>query len=38
VHAGFFLKPENILGPIGVNGTRVLERIEVPELPVDGLS
>jgi hypothetical protein len=35
VRAGFFLKPENPLGPVGVNGTRVLERIEVPELPVD---
>jgi hypothetical protein len=35
VRAGFFLKPENLLGPVGVNGTRVLERIEVLELPVD---
>jgi hypothetical protein len=35
VRAGFFLKPENLLGPVGVNGTRVLERIEVPELSVD---
>jgi hypothetical protein len=35
VRAGFFLKPENALGHVGVNGTRVLERIEVPELPVD---
>jgi hypothetical protein len=35
VRAGFFLKPENLLGPVGVNVTRVLERIEVPELPVD---
>jgi hypothetical protein len=34
VRAGFFLKPEKFLGPVGVNGTRVLERIEVPELPV----
>jgi hypothetical protein len=36
VHAGFFLTPDNCLGPVGVNGTRSLERIEVPELPVDG--
>jgi hypothetical protein len=35
VRAGFLLKPENLLGPVGVNETRVLERIEVPELPVD---
>jgi hypothetical protein len=35
VRAGFFLKPANLLGPVGVNGTRVLERIKVPELPVD---
>jgi hypothetical protein len=35
VRAGFLLKPENLLGPVGVNGTRVLERIQVPELPVD---
>jgi hypothetical protein len=35
VRAGFFLKPENLLGPVGVNEMRVLERIEVPELPVD---
>jgi hypothetical protein len=35
VRAGFFLKPENLLCPVGVNGTRVLERIEVPELLVD---
>jgi hypothetical protein len=35
VGAGFFLKPENLLGPVGVNGTKVLERIELPELPVD---
>jgi hypothetical protein len=35
VRAGFFLKPENLLGPVGVNETRVLERIEVPELSVD---
>jgi hypothetical protein len=35
VRTGFFLKPENLLGPVGVNRTRVLERIEVPELPVD---
>jgi hypothetical protein len=34
VRAGFFLKPENLLGPVGVNGIRV-ERIEVPELPVN---
>jgi hypothetical protein len=31
VHAGFFLRPENLLGPVGVNGTMVLERIEAPE-------
>jgi hypothetical protein len=35
VRVGFFLKPEKFLGPVGVNGTRVRERIEVPELPVD---
>jgi hypothetical protein len=35
VRTGFFLKLENLLGTVGVNGTRVLERIEVPELPVD---
>jgi hypothetical protein len=35
VRAGFFLKPENLLSSVGVNGTRILERIEVPELPVD---
>jgi hypothetical protein len=35
VRADFFLKPENLLDPVGVNGTRVLERIEVPEFPVD---
>jgi hypothetical protein len=35
VRTGFFVKPENLLGPVGVNGTRVLERIEVPELPID---
>jgi hypothetical protein len=35
VRAGFFLTPENLLGPVGVNETRVLERIEVHELPVD---
>jgi hypothetical protein len=35
VLARFFLKPENLLGLVGVNGTRVFERIEVPELPVD---
>jgi hypothetical protein len=35
VRAGFFLKPENLLDPVGVNGTRVLERIEVSELPID---
>jgi hypothetical protein len=35
VRAGFFLKPENLLGLVGVNGTRILERIEVPELSVD---
>jgi hypothetical protein len=35
VRTGFFLKPKNLLGPVGVNGTRVLERIKVPELPVD---
>jgi hypothetical protein len=35
VLAGFFLKPENLLGLVGVNRTRILERIEVPELPVD---
>jgi hypothetical protein len=35
VLAGFFLKPENLLGSIGVNGTRVFERIKVPELPAD---
>jgi hypothetical protein len=35
VHADFFLKPENLLGPVGVNETRVLERIEVHEPPVD---
>jgi hypothetical protein len=35
VRAGFFLKPENLLGPVGVNETRPLERIEFPELPVD---
>jgi hypothetical protein len=34
VPAGFFLKPENLLRPVGVNRTRVLERIEVSELPV----
>jgi hypothetical protein len=34
VRAGFFLKPENLLGPVGVNGIRVQERIDVPELPV----
>jgi hypothetical protein len=35
VRAGFFLKPESLLDPVRVNGTRVFERIEVPELPVD---
>jgi hypothetical protein len=35
VRAGFCLKPDNLPGPVGVNGTRVLERVEVPELPVD---
>jgi hypothetical protein len=35
VRSGSFLKPKNLLDPVGVNGTRVLERIEVPELPVD---
>jgi hypothetical protein len=35
VRTGFFLKPENLLGPVKINGTKVLERIEVPELPVD---
>jgi hypothetical protein len=35
VRAGSFLKAENLLGPVGVNWMRVLERIEVPELPVD---
>jgi hypothetical protein len=35
VRVGFFLKPENLLGPVGVNGMRVLERIDVPELRVD---
>jgi hypothetical protein len=35
VRAGLFLKPENLLGAVGANRTRVLERIEVPELPVD---
>jgi hypothetical protein len=35
VRADFFLKPEKLLCPVGVNGTSVLERIEVPELPVD---
>jgi hypothetical protein len=35
VRAGFLLKPENLLGPVGVNGTRVLERIEVLELSID---
>jgi hypothetical protein len=33
VRAGFFLKPKKPLGPVGGNGTRVFERIEVPELP-----
>jgi hypothetical protein len=35
VRAGFSLKPENLLSPVGVNRTKVLDRIEVPELPVD---
>jgi hypothetical protein len=35
VCSGFFVTPENLLGPVGVNGTRVLGRIEVPELPAD---
>jgi hypothetical protein len=35
VRAGFFLKPENLLGPVGVNGKRALERIDVLELPID---
>jgi hypothetical protein len=35
VRAGFFPKPGNHLGPVGVNETKVQERIEVPELPVD---
>jgi hypothetical protein len=35
VRAGFFLKPENLLGSVRVSGTRVFERIEVPELPVN---
>jgi hypothetical protein len=35
VRAGFFLKPENVLGLVGVNGTGILERIDVSELPVD---
>jgi hypothetical protein len=35
VHAGFFLKQENLLSPVGVDGTRILERIEVPELQID---
>jgi hypothetical protein len=35
VHADFLSKLENLLGLVGVNGTRVLERIEAPELPVD---
>jgi hypothetical protein len=34
VHTGF-LKPENLMDPVGVNGTRVLERIELSELLVD---
>jgi hypothetical protein len=35
VRTGFFLKPENLLGLVRVDGTRALERIEVPKLPVD---
>jgi hypothetical protein len=34
VCANFFLKPENLLGPVGVNGTRVLERVEVLNFPL----
>jgi hypothetical protein len=35
VSAGFFLKPDNLRGHVGVNRIRALERIEVPELSVD---
>jgi hypothetical protein len=35
VRAGFFLEPESPLDLIGVDGTKVSERIEVLELPID---
>jgi hypothetical protein len=35
VHSGFVLRSENLLGPVRVDGTEVLERIKVSELPVD---
>jgi hypothetical protein len=35
VRVSFFLKPENLLDPVRVDGMRVLERIKVPELPVE---
>jgi hypothetical protein len=35
VGAVFFLRSESLLGYAEVDGTNVLERIKVPELPVD---
>jgi hypothetical protein len=35
VRAGFVHRSENLLGLVGVVGTKVLERIEVPEPPID---
>jgi hypothetical protein len=33
--AGFSLNPDHLLQPLRVDSTRVLERLEVPELPFD---
>jgi hypothetical protein len=33
---GFFLRSANFLGHVGVDETKILERLEVSEFPVDG--
>jgi hypothetical protein len=33
--SGFRLHPDNLLGPLTVDATPVLERLDVPELPFD---